>query len=196
MSTQAVPFVTPEEYLEFDQNSDFRNEYVFGEIVPILDVTPEHALIMGNTIGAFHTRLSGSACQVFAGGPRVCLDPRALYASPDVTVICGGIEYTDDTREKWSRIRSSSPKCFRPRPAITISGGRDRHTLTFPLSRSCCSSNRTGSRSSTAGASRMVLWTVAKVNGPEAVLKARIGRMRDPGRGDLLGCGLDPYEPA
>jgi Uma2 family endonuclease len=58
MSTERLPFVTVEEYLEFDRNSECRNEYVFGEIVPMTGATPRHSEIAVNAVFAL---ISGCA---------------------------------------------------------------------------------------------------------------------------------------
>jgi len=50
MSSQTVPYVTPEEYLKFDRASEIKHEYVFGEIVTMTAGTYNHGLIAANTI--------------------------------------------------------------------------------------------------------------------------------------------------
>ena len=39
-----MPFVTPEQYLEFDRKAEFKNEYFFGEIVYMAGGSPAHSL--------------------------------------------------------------------------------------------------------------------------------------------------------
>lgn len=95
MSTHKVSLISPEQYLEFDRKSEIRNEYIYGEIVPILDATAAHCLILANAVVAFSKRLAGAPCQVYAGGPRLCLDGGRVYAYADLTVVCGRLEYTD-----------------------------------------------------------------------------------------------------
>ncbi len=45
MSTQRIPLATPDEYLEFDRSSEFKNEFVFGEIVAMAGGTARHSRI-------------------------------------------------------------------------------------------------------------------------------------------------------
>ncbi len=99
MSSQPVPFVTPEQYLEFDRNSDTRHEYVFGEIVPVMGATPWHGLIVVNTSAAVHNRISGGLCRAFASSVRVSVNKKALYSYPDLTVVCGPFEYLDSKKD-------------------------------------------------------------------------------------------------
>jgi Uma2 family endonuclease len=99
MATEPVPFATVEEYLEYDRKSEFKNEYVFGEIVAMTGGTPWHSLITMNTGATLHKKLFGGTCRVFDSSLRVCLDRETLYSYPDVTVVCGALEYTDDRRD-------------------------------------------------------------------------------------------------
>ena len=99
MATEPAPFVSAEEYLEFDRKSDIRNEYVFGEIVAMAGGTPWHSLIAANTVGSLHQKLLGSGCRVFDANLRVCVNKEASYAFPDVTVVCGPMEYLDEKKD-------------------------------------------------------------------------------------------------
>ena len=99
MSTQSVPLVTPEEYLAYDRASEVKNEYVFGEIVSMAGASPWHSLLAANALGVFYKQLSGGKCRVFDSSLRVCLDQHSSYAYPDVTVVCGVLEYVDEKKD-------------------------------------------------------------------------------------------------
>jgi Uma2 family endonuclease len=99
MASQTFPYVTPEQYLEYDRNSEFRNEYISGEVMPVEAVTESHSLIVANVVRQLGNRLSGSPCRVYASGPRTALDPKKGYVYPDVTVACGQRQYLDARRD-------------------------------------------------------------------------------------------------
>jgi Uma2 family endonuclease len=99
MATQSVPHFTPEQYLEFDRNSEFRNEYIYGEIVPMVGATPWHSLISNNVGREFSIRFLAHGCRTFDASLRVCLNREAIYAYPDATVVCGQLEYLDDKKD-------------------------------------------------------------------------------------------------
>src|SRR5271166_5060025 len=99
MSTQSLPLVTPEEYLNYDRASDVNNEYVFGEIVAVGGGSPWHSLLAANVVSSLHRQLSSGTCRVFSSSLRVCVDQRSLYSYPDVTVVCGALEYVDEKRD-------------------------------------------------------------------------------------------------
>jgi Uma2 family endonuclease len=95
MATKPLPYVTPAQYLEYDRKSETPNEYLYGEIFPIESASPWHSLISGNVLSGLKTRLFNSPCRVFNTGLRVSLDPKKGYVYPDVTVVCGQLQYLD-----------------------------------------------------------------------------------------------------
>jgi Uma2 family endonuclease len=99
MSTPALPYVTPEQYLEFDRSSDRTHEYLFGEIIPVESGTVAHSLIGANSLVAIANRLSTDSCRAYNPNLRVCVDRKSSYVYPDVTVVCGKLEYTDGRQD-------------------------------------------------------------------------------------------------
>jgi Uma2 family endonuclease len=96
MATQPIPYVTADEYLEFDRSAEFKHEYVFGEIVPMASGTPNHSAIGSNINAALWNRLRGKPCRSFDSNLRLSLRRNSLYSYADVTVVCGQPEYLDD----------------------------------------------------------------------------------------------------
>ena len=87
--------MTVEEYFAFDEASEIRNEYIDGDIIPMTGGTGKHALIIAYTINAFISALGSRVCNVFSSNIRVRIDA-SRYVYPDVSVVCGEIEYADD----------------------------------------------------------------------------------------------------
>jgi Uma2 family endonuclease len=99
MATHSLPYVTPEQYLEFDRNSEGNNEYIHGEIRPVEGGTPAHATIAANSIFAIMKRLAPGGCRVMASSLRISVDRKSMYVYPDTSVICGKLDYTDDRKD-------------------------------------------------------------------------------------------------
>ena len=95
MATQSLPCVTPEQYLEFDRNAEYKHEYFFGEIVAMPGGSFQHNLIAANTTGELRNRLSGGPCRVLNSDMRVAVNTKSGYVYPDVTVVCGAPEFID-----------------------------------------------------------------------------------------------------
>ena len=61
--------------------------------------TARHALIATNVSGELRDRLRKSTCAVYNSDLRICTSPTGLFAYPDVTVICGEPEFTDERKD-------------------------------------------------------------------------------------------------
>ena len=95
MSTQPVPFVSPEEYLEAERAASFKSEYVSGQIWAMSGASREHNTIAMNLSIAIGTALRGSPCQVFGSDMRVFIPDNETYVYPDLSVVCGEQQYAD-----------------------------------------------------------------------------------------------------
>ena len=88
MSAQSIPFHTPEQYIELEENSKFKSEYLSGQIFAMAGGSPEHSAI-GNNIGReMGNLLKRGPCQVFNSDLRVTIMQTSLMTHPDVTVVC------------------------------------------------------------------------------------------------------------
>ncbi|MDE2858406.1 MAG: Uma2 family endonuclease [Chloroflexota bacterium] len=94
MVVERIRQMTVEEYFAFDEASEYKNEYIDGEVVPMTGGTVNHDSLIVNTIVALWQRLSRSGCQVHAGHVRHSVSP-TRYLYPDVSVVCGAPE-TDE----------------------------------------------------------------------------------------------------
>ena len=81
------------EYLECERQSEFKHEYVNGEIIAMAGASPRHNLIVANLLRTLGNALLGRPCLVFASDQRVHIAPTRLYAYPDVSVVCGQPEF-------------------------------------------------------------------------------------------------------
>ena len=95
MSAHPQPRLTPEEYLELDRASQFRNEYYNGRMYAMSGGSVPHAIIIGNLTGETRNALRGRPCFVAPSDLRVRVSPDGLYAYPDVVVVCGELKVLD-----------------------------------------------------------------------------------------------------
>lgn len=78
---------TPDEYLEFEVNSDTRHEYINGEIIPMTGGTPEYNEIVSTLNAALRVGLKGKPFSIFVADQRLWIPERNLYTYPDVMVV-------------------------------------------------------------------------------------------------------------
>ncbi len=86
----------PEEYLEFERNSEMKHEYFDGEIFAMTGASLNHNQINFNISGELRNQLKESTCRAFANDMRVKVQENGKYTYPDIVAVCGGIDLEDD----------------------------------------------------------------------------------------------------
>lgn len=80
-------YVSPEEYLAFERNAEYKNEYLDGEVRPMIGASRSHCLIAGNVLGELATQLKGSVSEVYPSRMRVKIPAANYYIYPDVVAV-------------------------------------------------------------------------------------------------------------
>jgi Uma2 family endonuclease len=96
MSTYPKTFYTPEEYLERERNSEYRHEYIDGQIIAMTGASRKHNLIITNIVGLFYAQLKNKSCEVYSNDLRVRIPSTGLYTYPDVAVVCNNPQFEDN----------------------------------------------------------------------------------------------------
>ncbi len=100
MITQtATRTYTPEEYLALEEQSETRNEYHDGEIVPMSGGTVNHNKISGNFYAYFKFAKKGQSYDVFMADVRLWIPESNRYTYPDVQIICGEVGYYEKRKD-------------------------------------------------------------------------------------------------
>jgi Uma2 family endonuclease len=81
--------ITYAEYLEAEQASTIKHEFLRGEVYAMAGGSPEHAALAAAIITELGIALRGQPCRVFSSDLRVRVDATDLSTYPDITVICG-----------------------------------------------------------------------------------------------------------
>lgn len=92
MQAKEYDYYTPEKYLELEIQSQERNEYINGEIIPMTGGMPNHNLIIGNISAALNFALKRQPYWVFVTDQRLWIPQRRIYTYPDIMVVQGQIE--------------------------------------------------------------------------------------------------------
>ena len=87
MQAEERRFYTPDEYFDFEVNSDTRHEYINGEIIPMTGGTPEHNEIASILNAALRMSLKGKPYSIFVADQRLWIPDRNLYTYPDVMIV-------------------------------------------------------------------------------------------------------------
>jgi Uma2 family endonuclease len=95
MSTQAKPFLTPEQYLEIERKAEFKSEYYQGEMFAMGGARYAHNVVAGSLIRELGQQLRDVPCTVCSSDQRVLISATGLYTYPDAVVVCGEPKFLD-----------------------------------------------------------------------------------------------------
>ncbi|MEG3437895.1 Uma2 family endonuclease [Pannus brasiliensis CCIBt3594] len=90
---------SPEEYLEFEENSEERHEYIAGEIRLMTGGTPNHNKVAGNLYASLNFALKRQPYEVFMAELRLWIPEKRIHTYPDVMVISPPLEYAENRRD-------------------------------------------------------------------------------------------------
>ncbi len=95
MQLQEQRQYSPTEYLELEVISEYRSEYIDGQIVPMTGGTPNHNQIAGNFYAALNFALKRQPYRVFVAEQRLWIPQKRIHTYPDVMVIAGSLEFSE-----------------------------------------------------------------------------------------------------
>jgi Uma2 family endonuclease len=90
---------TPDEYLDFEVDSELRHEYIDGEIVPMTGGTPNHNQIALNLSGSLNFALKRQPYRVFVTDQRLWIPRKCIYTYPDVMIVEGELQLQEGRRD-------------------------------------------------------------------------------------------------
>lgn len=80
--------ITVQEYLEGEQHSDIRHEYVAGQVFAMAGAGEKHNLIALNIASKLRSAVRGTPCRTFISDMKVRVEHNDAYYYPDVMVTC------------------------------------------------------------------------------------------------------------
>jgi Uma2 family endonuclease len=87
------------QYLELEEASNVKHEFLAGRIHAMAGGTPEHAALAATLIGLLQAQLRGSPCRVFTSDLRVRVLETGLATYPDITIACGELLRDPESRQ-------------------------------------------------------------------------------------------------
>ena len=96
---QALPRITPEQYLEIDRAAEFKSEYYDGHMYAMAGDTYVHAIIIANTAAGLLHAARRCNCTVTPTVVRLRVSYAGLYTFPDIMVVCGQTKFADDEKD-------------------------------------------------------------------------------------------------
>ena len=94
-----VQRLTAKEYLALERAADFKSEFYDGEVFAMAGGSPMHSLIGTNVARELGNKLRGGPCLPFNSDLRVRPPGVPFYTYPDVSVVCGPLEFDDEQED-------------------------------------------------------------------------------------------------
>lgn len=88
--------ISPDEYFIMEESAECKSEYYHGEIFVMAGASVNHNLITSNVIISLGNSLQNASCLIFPSDIKVEMDKDSHYAYPDISVVCGDIEYAEN----------------------------------------------------------------------------------------------------
>jgi Uma2 family endonuclease len=89
-------FVSAQEYLKAEREAFEKHEYYQGEVFAMSGASLEHNIIFSNLFTDIGSKLKGKNCRPFGSDLRIHIPKNTLFTYPDITIICGEPNLTDD----------------------------------------------------------------------------------------------------
>lgn len=96
MGLPEILFTTEKDYLDAERLALDRHEYYKGEIFAMGGASIAHNKIAINCTLDIGNKLKGKKYQPFGSDLRIHIPKNSLYTYPDISIVCGEIETTDD----------------------------------------------------------------------------------------------------
>ena len=97
--SEAIPKLSPEDYLVLERSSPIRHEYLNGDVFMMGGASAAHSLITANLTSELRQALKKEPCRVYANDLRVKVADSNLYTYPDVVVTCGAERFDDAQKD-------------------------------------------------------------------------------------------------
>jgi Uma2 family endonuclease len=80
--------LNPDEYLQMEEHSPIKHEYVNGEIYAMAGASDAHVTIAGNLFALLRNQMRGTGCRVYISDMKARIEARNCFYYPDVMVSC------------------------------------------------------------------------------------------------------------
>ena len=97
-------FLSPEAYLQLEQQSQTKQEYINGAVYAMAGASDAHVTIAGNLFARLLNHLRGGGCRVYIADMKVRILDRNCFYYPDVMVTCNPQDQTTSTYKQFPKL--------------------------------------------------------------------------------------------
>ena len=96
--TEPTEYVSPEDYLRLERQSEVKHEYIKGKIRAMAGAGYAHNLICANLTIEIGSQLRGKSYSVVGSDQRLQILSGSAFTYPDLTVVCGKPEFNEEKK--------------------------------------------------------------------------------------------------
>ncbi|AFY61394.1 Uma2 family endonuclease [Synechococcus sp. PCC 6312] len=96
--------VSAEEYLELEQNSPEKHEYIDGLVYAMAGANSNHVTICINLVTMLRDHVRGLGCQIFMSDMKVRIEKKNCYYYPDLFVTCDAQDRDNTTYKQFPKL--------------------------------------------------------------------------------------------
>ncbi|OYE05894.1 Uma2 family endonuclease [Nostoc sp. 'Peltigera membranacea cyanobiont' 232] len=97
-------FLTPETYLELEEKSNIKHEYIDGQVYAMAGTTDIHNTIALNLALLIRNHFRGSGCRVYFADIKAKLEKRNRFYYPDIIVTCDSKDRETPTYKRFPKL--------------------------------------------------------------------------------------------
>ncbi|GFE67486.1 Uma2 family endonuclease [Chroococcus sp. FPU101] len=109
-------YLTPNEYLKLEEQSDIKHEYINGETYAMAGANDAHVTIAGNLFALLLSHLRGSGCRVYISDMKARIETINRFYYPDIMVTCDPKDQETSTYKRFPclivEVLSNSTEAF------------------------------------------------------------------------------------
>ncbi len=97
-------FLTPDAYLQLEEESDIKHEYVDGQVYAMAGTTDTHNTIALNLALLIRNHLRGSDCRVYFADVKARIEKRNRFYYPDIILTCDPKDRETPTYKSFAKL--------------------------------------------------------------------------------------------
>jgi Uma2 family endonuclease len=104
IATPKFDYISPDEYLEMEEQSDVKHEYMDGYVYAMAGANDPHVTIALNMAFVVRNHLRGSSCRVYMSHMKVRIDSLNRFYYPDVMVTCDPRDIQTSNHKRFPKL--------------------------------------------------------------------------------------------
>ena len=98
------PYLTPEAYLQMEEHSPIKHEYIDGYIYAMVGANDAHVTIALNLAAILRSHVRGSGCRVYMADMKARIESLNRYFYPDILVTCDPRDQETPLEKRFPRL--------------------------------------------------------------------------------------------